>query len=152
MIKSLVKFVAIFIAVMVLDQAIKQIFIDGFRWNGEYFSLILTYNKGVAFSMFEFLGENLKFLQLILIVVLFLYLIFQKELFKNHLIAFSLLIGAGSSNLLDRFIHGGVVDYVFWHKWFEFAVFNFADVIINFAVFLIILQFFLENKRLKKSK
>ncbi|DAB32382.1 MAG TPA: signal peptidase II, partial [Sulfurospirillum sp. UBA11407] len=39
----------------------------------------------------------------------------------------------------DRFIHGGVVDYFYWHRWFEFAVFNFADVMINIAVALILL-------------
>ena len=42
--------------------------------------------------------------------------------------------------MLDRFIHGGVVDYVAWHKWFEFAVFNFADVMIDLAIVIFLWQ------------
>jgi signal peptidase II len=43
-------------------------------------------------------------------------------------------VGAGFSNVYDRFIHGGVVDMVYWHCGFDFAVFNFADVMIDLAV------------------
>jgi signal peptidase II len=39
-------------------------------------------------------------------------------------------------------LHGGVVDYVFWHCGFDFAVFNFADVMIDVAVVLILLIHF----------
>ncbi|ENE2172146.1 signal peptidase II, partial [Campylobacter coli] len=46
----------------------------------------------------------------------------------------------GCSNLLDRFIHGGVVDMFFWHKWFHFAIFNVADVMINISVALILIK------------
>lgn len=141
-----VKFIAIFLAVVIIDQAIKQVFLSGFRWDGEFFSLILTFNKGVAFSMFAFLGEHLKALQAILLVALFGYLLYEKKLLKAHTSPFALLFGGGVSNLIDRFIHGGVVDYVFWHKYFEFAVFNFADVMINLAVFIMLIQIFIHKK------
>jgi signal peptidase II len=45
-----------------------------------------------------------------------------------------ILIGAGLSNVYDRFNHGGVVDYIYWHCGFNFAIFNFADVMIDLAV------------------
>lgn len=141
-----VKFIAIFLAIVIIDQAIKQVFMSGFRWDGEFFSLILTFNKGVAFSMFAFLGEHLKALQAILLVALFGYLLYEKKLLKAHALPFALLFGGGASNLLDRFIHGGVVDYIFWHKWFEFAVFNFADIMINLAVFIMLIQIFIHKK------
>ena len=140
MVKNLWVFVLSFSGIFIIDQNIKALFLEGYRWYGEYFSLILTLNKGVAFSMFAFLGENLKFIQLALIGGIGVYLLMQQELFKQHTLAFGILLGAGSSNLYDRFIHGGVVDYIFWHKWFEFAVFNFADMMINFAVVLILWQ------------
>lgn len=141
-----VKFIAIFLAIVIIDQAIKQVFLSGFRWDGEFFSLILTFNKGVAFSMFAFLGEHLKALQTILLIALFGYLLYEKKLLKVHTLPFALLFGGGISNLIDRFIHGGVVDYVFWHKYFEFAVFNFADVMINLAVFIMLIQIFIHKK------
>lgn len=56
-----------------------------------------------------------------------------------------IILGAGASNVLDRFIHGGVVDYVFWHKWFNFAVFNFADVMINLGVVIILLRLLIKK-------
>ncbi|MCZ6168662.1 signal peptidase II [Campylobacter ureolyticus] len=141
-----VKFIAIFLAIVIIDQAIKQVFLSGFRWDGEFFSLILTFNKGVAFSMFAFLGEHLKALQAILLIALFGYLLYEKKLLKAYTLPFALLFGGGVSNLIDRFIHGGVVDYVFWHKYFEFAVFNFADVMINLAVFIMLIQIFIHKK------
>ena len=67
MAKILGVFFAAFFVVFALDQAVKQIFLGGFSWQGEYFSLVLAYNRGVAFSMFAFLGQWLKFIQLALI-------------------------------------------------------------------------------------
>lgn len=138
--RKFIKFILIFTLVLAIDQFIKFIFLGGFRWYGEYFSLILTFNKGVAFSMFAFLGENLKFIQLGLIGALATYVFSQKELFNAHWLPFGILLGGGVSNVLDRFIHGGVVDYVAWHKWFEFAVFNFADVMIDLAIVIFLWQ------------
>ncbi|CAD7289011.1 signal peptidase II [Campylobacter suis] len=139
--KILAVFALTFIVVFIIDQAIKWAYVQGYgRYDGEYFSLILTYNKGVAFSMFAFLGENLKFIQLSLLLFAFAYLIYEREILSSHAVAIGMIFGAGSSNVLDRFIHGGVVDYVFWHKWFEFAVFNFADVMIDIGVVLILWQ------------
>lgn len=149
MAKNLWIFVLSFVGIFIIDQNLKTLFLEGFRWYGEYFSLILTLNKGVAFSMFAFLGENLKFIQLGLISCIMLYLFITRELFNEHTLAFGMLLGAGSSNLYDRFIHGGVVDYVFWHKWFDFAVFNFADVMIDIAVVLILWKTFRSPKKEK---
>ena len=67
MAKTYVKFILLFAAVFAIDQAIKLAFLNGFSWQGEFFSLELTFNRGVAFSMFAFLGENLKFIQIALI-------------------------------------------------------------------------------------
>ncbi|MDA3043316.1 MULTISPECIES: signal peptidase II [unclassified Campylobacter] len=140
MTRKFIKFVLIFTLVLALDQFIKFIFLNGFSWEGEYFSLILTFNRGVAFSMLAFLGESLKFIQLGLIALLAWYVFSQKELFNAHWLPFGILLGGGVSNVLDRFIHGGVVDYVAWHKWFEFAVFNFADVMIDLAIVIFLWQ------------
>jgi len=138
MAKSLIVFVLAFVGVFVLDQNLKTIFLEGFRWYGDYFSLILTYNKGVAFSMLSFLEGNLKYVQVILLSGVFLYLILNRDIFKTYSLSAGIILGAGCSNLYDRFIHGGVVDYFYWHKWFNFAVFNFADVMINISVAIIL--------------
>lgn len=136
------------LGVFIIDQNIKMLFLNGFNWYGNYFSLILTFNKGVAFSMFAFLEDNLKYIQLVLILGICSYLFFHKQLLKIYALPIGIILGAGCSNLYDRFVYGGVVDYFFWHKWFEFAVFNFADVMINIGVILVL--FFSWNSK-KKS-
>lgn len=148
--KTLIKFFIAFFVVFIADQLVKQIFLNGFSWRGEYFSLVLAFNKGVAFSMLAGLGEWLKFIQVALIASVFGYLLWQKELLQDHAIAIGILLGAGSSNILDRFVHGGVVDYVYWHKWFEFAIFNLADVMIDVAVCIILWQSFTKHKESAK--
>lgn len=144
--RVIVRFLSYFAIVFVADQLIKWLFLQGFRWQSSFIDLVLVYNKGVAFSMLAFLEGNLKYLQIGLIMLLILYLISQKELLKSHTIAFGLILGGGCSNIFDRFIHPGVVDYIFWHKWFEFAVFNFADVMINLGVVIILLQTLIQKK------
>jgi len=130
-----------FVTVFAVDQAIKALFVyEGVQWNGAYFSLVLTYNKGVAFSMLASLGPWLKVIQVGLIAGILGYLVQNKTMVQDHAIPLGMLLGAGSSNVLDRFVHGGVVDYLFWHRWFEFAVFNLADVMINIAVAIILIQ------------
>ncbi|TKX28543.1 lipoprotein signal peptidase [Campylobacter sp. MIT 12-5580] len=148
--KKIWLFILIFIAVFALDQLSKFLAIEYLGINkmpnfntafkSEYMDLVLVYNDGVAFSMLSFLKGYLKYLHLFLLLVLSGYLLWQKSFLKEHFIAFAMILAAGSSNLLDRFVHVGVVDMFFWHKWFEFAVFNVADVMINIGVALIIIK------------
>ena len=124
----------IFVSLFLIDQYIKFLFVDGFYLKGDCISLVLAYNKGVAFSMFSFLEGNLKYIQIAMLVGGVIYLILNKEVFKNYFIPISLLFAGGVSNIYDRFIHEGVVDYIYWHCGFDFAIFNMADVLINISV------------------
>lgn len=129
---------AVIVTVFIVDQYIKSLFVvDGFRYYGDYIDLILVYNKGVAFSMLAFLEEWLKYLQLLVVVAVLVYVISLKN--PCYAIPSGLMLGGAFSNIYDRFIHGGVVDMVFWHYGFDFAVFNFADVIIDLAVIIFLL-------------
>jgi signal peptidase II len=123
--------------IFIIDQNIKQIFLDGYRYYGTCIDLILVYNKGVAFSMFAFLAENLKYMQLLLVIAVLFYLVHLKKF--CYALPGGILLGGAFSNIYDRFIHEGVVDMVYWHCGFDFAVFNFADVMIDFAVVWILL-------------
>ena len=124
------------VGVFIIDQNIKSLFVDGFRYYTECIDLILVYNKGVAFSMFAFLDEWLKYIQLLLVTAVLGYLFYLKKL--CYAFPAGLLLGGAFSNIYDRFIHGGVVDMVYWHCGFNFAVFNFADVMIDVAVLWIL--------------
>ncbi|WP_300899796.1 signal peptidase II, partial [uncultured Helicobacter sp.] len=67
------------------------------------------------------------------------------DFFLKHYVTLGILVGAGVSNILDRFMYEGVVDYVYWHYWFDFAIFNLADVMIDISVVLIIWQMLREK-------
>jgi len=67
--------------------------------------------------------------------------------FQKYALPLGLLLGAAASNLYDRFVHEGVVDYVAWHCWFDFAVFNYADVMIDIAIVWILLLTYFDNSK-----
>lgn len=125
------------VGVFIIDQNIKMLFVDGFRYYTDCIDLILVYNKGVAFSMFAFLAEYLKYIQLVMVTGVLGYIFYLKKL--CYAFPAGLLLGGAFSNIYDRFIHGGVVDMVYWHCGFNFAVFNFADVMIDLGVVWILL-------------
>ena len=138
------------IGIFIIDQNIKMLFVDGYRYYGSYMDLILVYNKGVAFSMFSFLAEYLKFIQLALVMGVLAYVYYLNKL--CFALPMGLLLGGAFSNIYDRFVHGGVVDMFYWHAWpypilgqNGFAVFNFADVMIDLAVVWILLLNFKPN-------
>lgn len=139
MLKKLLVFSAIFIVLFTLDQYIKFIFVDGWVQHGECISLILAYNTGVAFSMFAFLKEYLKYIQIAIMLSGIIYLYLNKDIFSDFYLPIALLFAGGVSNIYDRFIHKGVVDYVYWHCGFDFAIFNLADVLIDVAVIWIVI-------------
>jgi len=129
--------------IFIIDQNIKMLFVDGFRYYTDCIDLILVYNKGVAFSMLSFLDEWLKYIQIVLVVSVLIYVVYLNKVCYS--IPAGFMLGGAFSNIYDRFIHGGVVDMVYWHCGFDFAVFNFADVMIDIAVAWILLLNFKPN-------
>jgi signal peptidase II len=118
---------------LIVDQNIKALFVEGFYAEGACIDWVLHYNEGVAFSMFDFLGDALKWLQALLIAVMVFF--FFKERWIVRFPSASAMIFAGAlSNLYDRFTHGAVVDYVAWHCGFRWPVFNLADVLIDAGI------------------
>ncbi|MGI0439901.1 signal peptidase II [Helicobacter himalayensis] len=147
--KRMLFFLCIALLTFGIDQGLKQLFLNGFSMESNVITLggrALVFNDGVAFSMFKSLGESLKYLQILLLIVLFCFTFFSGLLAQN-LVAFGLVFGAGAGNIIDRFIHSGVVDYIYWHYGFEFAIFNFADVMIDIGVGLVLLALLLERKK-----
>jgi len=149
MLKKYINYFILFTVLFFLDQYIKMLFVDGFRLPGDCISLVLAYNTGVAFSMFEFLAQYLKYIQITILSVGLIYLILNKDILKQYILPITILFAGGVSNIYDRFIHQGVVDYVYWHCGFNFAIFNLADVLIDLAIAIIL---FMQYKIYKKEK
>jgi signal peptidase II len=155
--RSIIIFILLVVGTFIIDQNLKVMAmeaVDGIQYatilKGSCIDLELHYNPGVAFSMLSFLGDNLKWVQLFIIVGIIFY-IFYEGYVKIYALPLGLIIGGALGNLYDRFVHQGVVDYVAWHCGFEFAVFNYADVMIDLGVAIILLLSYLEYRRKKKE-
>ncbi len=139
-------FLSIALGIFLIDRGLKDLFVEGYEWYSNCISLELHFNKGVAFSMLSSLGESLKYLHLLLVIAILLYLVVSKFI-KKYPLSTGILTGAALGNLYDRFVYGGVVDYVSWHCWFDFAIFNFADVMIDVAVLMFLYIIYKEEKK-----
>lgn len=147
MLKKLIITIILIISLFSIDQYIKYIFVNGFELKGDCISLILAYNKGVAFSMFAFLADYLKYIQIAIMLSGSIYLYLKQDIFKTYYIPTSFILAGGISNIYDRFTHTGVVDYVYWHCGFDFAIFNSADVLIDIGIVLILIINYISSKK-----
>jgi len=146
MIRPFAIFFLVIIGTFIVDQNIKALFLEGYYREGSCIDLSLHFNRGVAFSMFAFVGPYLKWIQTLLIGGI-LYFVFSRGYLKRYAFPAGLLIGGALGNLYDRFVHEGVVDYIAWHCGFNFAVFNYADVAIDLAVvWIVILAYVFPDK------
>ena len=155
--RSYIIFVLLVIGTFLIDQSLKVMAmeaVNGVEYTtilkGSCIDLELYYNRGVAFSMLEFIGDNLKWVQLLLIFGIIFYIVYEGYV-KKYAFPLGLIIGGALGNLYDRFIHEGVVDYVAWHCGFDFAVFNYADVMIDLGVAIILLLSYLTYLKEKRE-
>ncbi|MCD6578739.1 signal peptidase II [bacterium] len=106
-------------------------------------------NFGLLFGIFERFPFTIKVLIMFVsltVFFLFIYLSFNK-LGKLEKWAFALILGGGFGNFFDRLIHGGVFDFlqIFIGK-YPWPTFNFADMIIDIGIGLILIDIFLGGK------
>ena len=158
MTRNITLFLLLAIGTFIIDHNIKLWAMDavdgmehGMIMEGSCINLELYYNKGVAFSMLSFLGDNLKWVQLILVITVLIYVLYEGYL-KQYALALGLIVGGAFGNIYDRFTQEGVVDYIAWHCGFDFAIFNYADVMIDLGVAIILLQTFLNSRQENTTK
>lgn len=118
---------------------------------GPYLSLYYIRNHGAAFSMFDTNGPILiALIAVAVIVIVYLYLRMLNNGSLLYKLIFGLIIGGAAGNLLDRFTHGSVVDFI-WFRipqiGFSFAVFNLADAAISVGVVLLFVTLIFSGMR-----
>ena len=69
---------------------------------------------------------------------------------KNRIdqVALGMVLGGALGNILDRTLHGYVVDFLYLHfgEWRPFLIFNVGDAAISIAVVILLLRAFLSRK------
>lgn len=112
-----------------------------------YFNFTLAHNSGAAFSFLAGAGgwQRWFFIVLALVVsaVLVVWLSRLKAAAKMEAIAISLIIGGAIGNVLDRFFHGYVIDFIdVYVGSYHWPAFNIADTAICIGAILLVLDSF----------
>ncbi len=108
-----------------------------------FVNLTLVYNRGAAFGFLNDAGgwQNFFFIGVALVacgVIVFLLLRLQPH---ERVVAggLSLILGGAAGNLIDRFLHGYVIDFVdVYYKSFHWPAFNVADSAITIGAALLV--------------
>ncbi len=138
--------------VFILDRLAKLLVIvnipaGGRRILAPYLNIVHIYNTGAAFSLFTGRNTILMFINALIIAALIIAIKLTGEKNKTVLFSYALITGGALSNLADRALYRGVVDYIDFKVW---PVFNLADVAITAGAALILLDL-LKNRCKKKE-
>jgi len=145
---------------IVTDQITKNIakarLSSGQRYSYLFDTFRLQYseNTGAFLSMGESLPDSIGFWVLTIIPAIFLvfltvYLLISKKVTLPYLIAYSFVLGGGSSNIFDRLIYRRrVIDFMNMGigPVFRTGIFNFADLFIMIGFFILLITILLEGK------
>ncbi len=153
------KKLSLFTIILILCDQLIKVFISHSLVEYEYIDIIknvLTithvHNTGAAFSL---LSNNIWLLigiSLIALVFIYFYVL-KKIVYTNfNIFVYSLLIGGIIGNLIDRLVHGYVIDYISVNIFgYHFPIFNLADIFIVVSVILLFIKTF-QEEICKKSK
>ena len=96
----------------------------------EYFNLVLTWNNGISFGLFNNDNEiNALIISLIAtVIIIFLIRLLSKSKTKKLSIGLGMIIGGAIGNVIDRSIYGAVMDFLDVHiNVYHWPAFNVAD-------------------------
>ena len=96
----------------------------------EYFNLVLTWNNGISFGLFNNNNEiNALIISLIAtVIIIFLIRLLSKSKTKKLSIGLGMIIGGAIGNVIDRSIYGAVMDFLDVHiNVYHWPAFNVAD-------------------------
>ena len=114
----------------------------------KYLNFVPVWNKGISFGMLsDFMNINFFMIIITTIISLFLILWFLRTTNKNLNISLAFIISGALGNLIDRFNHKAVVDFIDFHiNNFHWPAFNFADSYITIGAFIYIFTIFTSQK------
>ena len=140
----------LFLALVLSDQFTKQIFMTSFELGqsmviNPYLSWTYLHNTGAAFSILSDAGVIGKYFLLGVSILVSLWIIWWTQktstMYKQKLFGQFFLLSGAVGNLIDRALHGYVIDFIDLHaNSFYWPVFNLADSFIFIGVALIIFE------------
>jgi len=156
--QRMLPWLALALLVVFLDQLTKILIERTFSYGDVrpvtgFFNLVLTYNKGAAFSFLASAGGwQDEFLTIVGISAsaFILYLLARHGHQRLFACALALILGGAVGNVIDRIAYGHVIDFLdlHWRGW-HWPAFNLADSAIVGGAGLLILDELLRVRRAK---
>ena len=142
-------------AVIVVDQVTKSLIVGAFARGEErvitgFFSLVLAYNSGAAFSFLAGAPGWQRWFFAGIAVVASAFLIWMLKRGGSGVLCtgLALILGGALGNLWDRIVIGKVVDFLLFHyEGWSWPAFNVADSAISVGAALLILDSFRHRRR-----
>lgn len=146
---------------VVIDQLIKLLVLEYLQPIGSLplidgiLQLRYAENTGAAFGSFSEHTTALSVFTFIAILVGIIFLMSKKLKFGVEYVCVALIIAGGAGNLIDRVFRGFVVDYI-EPLFIDFAVFNFADILVTCSAIVLVIwtiyDIYREHKAEKEPK
>ncbi len=150
------KYWLLVIFAIVIDQIVKDLILKNFSYAEKlniipnFFDLTLVFNPGAAFSFLASAGGWQKYFFIVLAFGVSAYL--ARSIVKNEFTSWgnwgaAMIIGGAFGNVIDRFIHGHVVDFLlFYYQNWYYPAFNTADSFICVGAVCLIIDMFKQPK------
>ena len=149
--RKLAPWYALAVLVVALDQLTKYWVSASFD-NGEaravtgFFNLVLTYNKGAAFSFLASAAgwQRGLFIGIALVAIVVISVLLTRHAGdKLFCVSLALILGGAIGNVLDRIALGYVVDFLDFHiAGWHWPAFNLADSAITVGALLLVVDSF----------
>ncbi|MGY4829881.1 signal peptidase II [Sphaerotilaceae bacterium SBD11-9] len=154
---SLWPWLAVAAIVIVLDQITKSLILQNFQYGDSryvtsFFNIVRAHNPGAAFSFLAGASGWQRWLFVGLGAVAAIFIVWMLRSHGGQRMfawALSLILGGAVGNVVDRLMHGYVVDFiqVHWDSRYYFPSFNVADSAITVGAALLILDELLRVRR-----
>jgi len=142
--------------IVVADQFTKVLVLGSFQYGESlpmtsFFNLVRVHNLGAAFSFLADAGGWQRWFFTGLGTVAALVMVWMLRAHAGQRLfcsAISFILGGAVGNVIDRLMHGYVVDFLdfYWGRW-HFPAFNLADSAITLGAILLILDELLRVRR-----
>lgn len=145
--------IAAVVGIVALDRAVKLYILQNCR-TGEVFGgipyvadFLYVKNTGAAFSVLSNNTALLAVISILFLIAIIVYKIIRKPQHFMENLALVLFFAGGLGNAIDRIQYKFVVDFIDI-KWFDFPVFNIADIaVVGGAIAAIIFVLFFDKDK-----
>ncbi len=138
------------LVILIIDQLTKEIIRRSLKPFDvipvtPFFNIVHISNKGAAFGMMSGAG-NTFFIVVSLIAISVIFYLLVKE--RENYLAYSLILGGATGNLVDRILYGHVTDFLdLYIGRYHWPAFNVADSVLTLGIGILALKILFKGER-----